>query len=562
MSALSAALLLGATPRTGAQETPAQPDAVLFPLAPRTQTLQPPLPQAGFPVDLDESENPLLRFGNEPVSLTDSFDADLLTPLLPLPPTENTPTSPAPPPTAEEQRLIALGQKVAASVVGLRVWDSLGVELASGIGTYVTSDGVLLTDAGLLHPEIAAKTDYITLVNAEGTSSRVVGFYLVDQTRGVALLQSEEFETTPLELAPGTDFSSERPAHILAISEKRGLVLAQARVQADAAITALGWLNVRGDDSSGAAGSPVLDEEGRATAFIGMVVPLREWKNFALPADAAALALRQQRTALSALDKLPRTPTLRQVIQDPAFVSAFQTLEQKRFEQALRQLVQLTRKYPRSAECWALLGLAATHLGAGPEAVNCQRKAVALDPKAGLYWHQLAFAKLRDAPSPTTSSEDRDALLLAVEQRPDDAMAWLLLASHHVRSGSLDRAEQALRRVTVLSPGYAQAHYLHAYVRGRLGDYAGAQTAIQRSLQLDPKHAEAWYYQGLLHDKNGDPDSAAQAWKTTVRLRPEHPQAWLNLAHAHKKAGHATEARQAILQHQKVRTAASRPSGS
>lgn len=556
-------MLLCAFAAAVAQEKPAQPDAVLFPLAPRPQPTQPLLPQAGFPVDADEYENPLLHFTDSPTSLTDSLaTADLLTPLLPFPPDEDTPAIPSPPPTAEELRLMALGQKVATSVVGLRVWDALGVQLSSGIGSYVTTDGILLTDAGLLHPEIADKADYITLVNADGSNSRVAGFYLVDQTTGVALLQSEDFDTTPLELAPGTDFKQERSAHILAISEKRGLVLAEALVQADPAITALGWLNVRGDDSSGAAGSPVLDAEGRATAFIGMVVPLREWKNFALPADAAALALRQKRAALSPLNKLPRTPGLRQVVQDPAFVSAFQTLEQKRFELALRQLVQLTRKYPRSAECWALLGLAATHLGAGPEAVNCQRKAVALDPKAGLYWHQLAFAKLSDTPAASTSHEDREALLQAVEQRPDDALAWLLLASHHVRSGSLDRAEQALRRVTVLSPGYAQAHYLQAYVRGRLGDYAGAQTAIQRSLQLDPKHAEAWYYQGLLHDKNGDPTSAAKAWRTTVRLRPQHPQAWLNLAHAHKKAGQATEARQAILQHQKVRTSSSRQSKS
>lgn len=560
--ALGALLLLGALAPAAAQEKPAQPDAVLFPLAPRPEPAPPPLPQAGFPVDVNEYENPLLHFTGNPDPMAGSLAADLLPPLLPPPPAEDTPATPAPPPSAEEQRLMALGQKVAASVVGLRVWDALGVQLASGIGSYVTTDGILLTDAGLLHPEIAAKADYITLVNADGTSSRVAGFYLADQATGVALLQSEDHGTTPLELAPGTDFTQERPAHILAISEKRGLVLAEARVQADPAITALGWLNVRGDDSSGAAGSPVLDAEGRATAIIGMVVPLQEWKNYALPADAAALALRQKRAPLRPLSELPRAPGLRQVVQDPAFVSAFQTLEQKRFELALRQLVQLARKYPRSAECWALLGLAATHLGAAPEAVNCQRKAVALDPKAGLYWHQLAFAKLRDSPAASTSSEDREALLQAVEQRPEDALAWLLLASHHARAGALDRAAQALRRVTILAPGYAQAHYLQAYVRGRQGDYAGAQSAIQRSLQLDPKHAEAWYYQGLLHEKNGDPAAAAQAWRATVRLRPQHPQAWLNLAHAHKKAGHATEARQAILEHQKVRAAAARPPAS
>jgi len=542
----------------GEKDKAAQPDAVLFPLAPRAQPAQPPLPREGFPMDSGNYQNPLIIFTEGPASppLPDEMNPDLLPPLLPMLEED---AAPAPPPTAAQLRLMALGEKVAAAVVGIRVWDSLGVQLASGIGSYVTTDGILLTDAGLLHPEIAEKTGYITLVRADGTSTRAAGFYLVDQASGVALLQSEDFDTTPIELAPTADFSRERAAHVLAVSEKRGLVLAEARVQADPAITALGWLNVRGDDSPGAAGSPVLDEEGQAIAIIGMVVPLKEWKNFALPVDAAALALRQKRAPLRPLSELPRTPGLRQVVQDPAFVEAFQTLEQKRLEPAMRELVQITRKYPRSAECWALLGLAASRLGAGPEAVNCQRKAVALDPKAGLYWHQLAFAKMRESPGTgILTGEDSEALSRAVEQRPDDALAWLPLAGPFARAGDLDQADAALRRVTVLSPAYAQAHYLQAYVRGRKGDYAGAETSIQRALQLDPKHAEAWYYQGLLHDKKGAPASAAKAWRNTVRLRPDHPQAWLNLAHAHKKAGQATEARQAILEHQKVRSAAAR----
>ncbi len=269
--------------------------------------------------------------------------------------------------------------------------------------------------------------------------------------------------------------------------------------------------------------------------------------------DAAAFHIRKSRAPLQPLSRLPQTPKLREVAADPDFVSAFETLRQKRIESAMRKLVQLTRKYPRSAECWALLGLSASYLGAAPEAVNCQRKAVALDPKAGLYWHQLALAKVRETPGalPETT-EDREALELAVDQRPGDKLAWLLLASRNVRDGDLGRAEEALQRVTLLAPEYAQGHYLQAYVRGRRKDYEGAQQAVQQSLKLDPSSAEAWYYQGLLLDKRGAFDEAAKAYRNTVRLRPAHPQAWLNLANAYKKTGRPTEARQAFIQHQKL----------
>jgi tetratricopeptide (TPR) repeat protein len=536
-------------------EKPALPDAVLNPLAPRPATVSPTLPEPGPPIDLDHYENPLLLFdgaGGPPVD--PAWKTDLLTPLAPMPEEE-----PAPEPSAEEKRLLQLGARVAASVAAVRVCDKFGALLAIGIGSYVSPDGVLLTDAGLLHPEIAERVDYVTLQHADGTSSRVRGFYHVDLVTGIALLQSEESETEPIALAPGRDFTAEQEAHVLAVSEKRGLVLASARVQADAAVTGLGWLNVRGEDSPGAVGSPVLDAEGRLTALIALAVPLKNWKNFALPADAAALLLRETRAPLRPLTELPRRPGLREVTNEPAFAEAFRLLEQKRFTAALRKLLPLARRYPRSAECWALLGLNALHLNAGPEALNCQRKAVALDPTAGLYWHQLAVSRMRaGTEAPPAEDEDREALQLAVDQQPNDAQAWLLLAGHLARAGDLTAADDALRRTTLLAPENARAHYLLACVRGKLGDHDGAQTAVRRSLSIAPDQADAWFYQGLLQTQRGEHAEAAKSWQRTVRLQPRHPQAWLNLAHAQRKAGRETEARQAILEHQKVRVQAAR----
>jgi tetratricopeptide (TPR) repeat protein len=403
-----------------------------------------------------------------------------------------------------------------------------------------------------LHPEIAEKIDYITVTGADGTHQKVTGFYTADLTTGVTLLQGELTDTTPLELAPDTSFRDEQPCHVLAMSEKRGLVLADAKAQMDSALTGLGWLNVRGLDSPGGVGSPVINDVGQVIGIVGMQVPLKSWMNFALPCDAAAFQIRKTRSALQPLTNLPKTPKLREVANDADFVRAFETLQKRRIESAMRQFVALARKYPRSAECWALLGLSASYLGAAPEALNCQRKAVALDPKTGLYWHQLAFAKLRENPNaiPDTT-EDREALELATEQRPNDALAWLLLASRRVRDGDLASAEDALKRVILLAPNYAQAYYLSAYVRGRLKDYDGAQTAITQSLKLNPGYSEAWYYQGLLFDKRNSLDEAAKAYRNTVRLRPTHPNAWKNLAYSLKKSGRSTEAKEAFAEHTK-----------
>ncbi|GEP44861.1 tetratricopeptide repeat protein [Brevifollis gellanilyticus] len=525
--------------------------------APPVISVEPDLPEgaAGFPVDVNNYENPLLLFqgAKQEIPMADEPSPDLLPPIAPYLPGEKVPEgTPDKPLTPDELRLRSLGIKIVSSVVGLRVWDSFGTQLASGVGCYVSADGVILTDSGLLHPEIAEKIDYITVTGADGTNTKVSGFYVADLTSGIALLQGEDTDTTPLELKADTDFRQEQASHVLAMSEKRGLVLADATVQMDGALTGLGWLNVRGKDSPGGVGSPVVNDAGQMIGIVAMQVPLKSWMNFALPCDAAAFELRKGRAPLKPLTSLPKSPKLRDVANDPEFVRAFETLQKRRVESAMRQFVTLARKYPRSAECWALLGLSASYLGAAPEALNCQRKAVALDPKAGLYWHQLAFAKLREkAGMADDTTEDKEALELATEQRPNDALAWLLLASRRVRDGDLGSADDALKRVMLLAPNYAQAHYLSAYVKGRQKDYEGAQTAITQSLKLNPGYSEAWYYQGLLLDKNGDPNEAAKAYRNTVRLRPTHPNAWKNLAYALKKGGKTSEAREAFEEHTK-----------
>ena len=542
------------------------PDSVLNPLVPSKEPAPPlPLPMDelglpihdGAPVDVNDYENPLLLFQGDQAGLpmADDLNPDLLPPLVPLPPETPVPLRPDEPPTADEQRLMALGARIAQSVVGVRVWDEFGTELASGIGSYVTNDGLLLTDTGLLHPEWAGKIDYITLTGADGSSARVTGFYAADLHTGVTLLQSSQKATQPIALKPDTDLASELPCMVLAITEKRGLVLAEAKVKRDPDLTGLGWLNVKGADSPGGVGSPVVTHDGKVVAMVGMKVPIKSWMNFALPIDQAAFEISKSRPPLRSLDQLPTSPQLAEVVKNPRFLDAFESLQRKRLEYALKKWLNLTAEYPRSAECWALLGLCASYLGAGPEAINCQRKAVALDPKSGLYWHQLALAKIRESePGATKSIEDREALELAVKQRPDDQLALLLLASRYVRDGDYGLANDTLKRLTLMAPNYAQGFYLQAYVRGKLRDFKGAEQSIARSLKLDPDSSEAWYYQGLVYDWKGDYLEAAEAFKKATRLRPKHPQAWLNLAHAYRKAGRSTEAREAFITHQKIGT--------
>jgi tetratricopeptide (TPR) repeat protein len=542
-SALWSGLLLTSAAQT--PPPPAKPEAPAL-----------PLPETIAPEGLD-SPNPLLLFDPTrrppPGQMNQPDDSDLQ-PLSPFMPGETPP--PAPPPTdltPAQRELIALAQKVAGSVVSVRVWDEFGGLLAAGVGAFVSADGMILTDSSLLHPEIAADIDYITTTAANGTNHRVTGFYTADLRSGVALLQSDGPAPIPLQLKTDHDFSKPSACRVVALSDKRGLLIADAKVSWEDTLAGQGWLSLRGEDSPGGVGSPVLDATGSIIGLVAMKTPLTSWMNFALPAEMAAFEMQRKRPPLKALSALPRVPKRADVAKDPEFLTAYTQIQSRSMSAATRTLLRLTKKYPRSAECWALLGISAGYMGATPDALSCQRKAVALDPQSGLYWHQMAMAQIRsrsvgDTANPV-ESEEYEALIKATEANANDRISWLLLASHHIKAGRLSEAEAALKRLIFLAPTYAQGFYLLAFVKSKTNDYPAAKAAIQRCLEINDQQSAAWYLLGLIHEKLGENKDAADAFRKTTRINPDHPQAWLNLARTLKTMGRLTEATQAYREH-------------
>jgi tetratricopeptide (TPR) repeat protein len=541
-------LQLGHVPAHAQQSTPPQGAAVL------------PLPLPGeMPPDSLDSPNPLLFFDPSKTVPTDQISPNAderLQPLSPFMPGETPPVIPRPPAadlTPAQRELIALAQKVAGSVVSLRVWDEFGGLLSAGVGAFVSNDGLILTDSSLLHPEIAGQIDYITTTAANGTNHRITGFFIADLQSGVALLQSDGPAPPPLAFNTEHDFSKRSACRVVALSDKRGLLIADAQVSWDDTLAGQGWLTLRGEDSPGGVGSPVLAADGSIIGVVAMKTPLKSWMNFATPVDLAAFEMQKKRPPLKPLAALPKTPKRADVARDQDFLTAFNQIQSRSMSAATRTLLRLTKKYPRSAECWALLGISAGYMGATPDALSCQRKAVALDPQSGLYWHQMAMAQIRSRAAGDTTNpveaEEYEALIKATEANANDRISWFLLAGHHIKAGRLEEAETALKKLTFLAPTYAQGFYLMGYVKSRSNDYEAAVASLKRCLEINNQQSAAWYLLGLVHEKSGNSKEAVVAFRKTTQIFPNHPQAWLNLALALKKLGRLTEANQAYKEH-------------
>jgi tetratricopeptide (TPR) repeat protein len=446
--------------------------------------------------------------------------------------------------------LVELARKVAPAVLSLRAWDGYGNELARGCGFFIGEQGALLTDMSVVHPDFAARLEYISITTGTGQTHRVSGVWAQNLETGFTVLQSDARDTPFLVVDPQFNFAREQTVSLVALHENHGLTLADAFIKADDTAAGAGWLNLRGEDSPGEPGSPVLSAEGKVVALVAMRVPQGKWFNFGIRIEAVADVLRKMPEGTPApLGVLAKTQ-LPPVQQDQRFIEAFLALQQGRARTATAALVRLLKPYPRSAELWALLGLGFAQLGAKDEAANCNRKAVALDPTMGEAWRQLGVNQLAAAPVPAA----REALEKAVVERPADRLAWQLLAEQQLLARQFAEAERSLLEVLKLESDYAQASYLLGYAKASQGDYRGAEEAVRHCLRQDKKHVAAWFYLGLLCARQGRLAEAAEAYRQAVALDPKHPNAWRNLALVQRQLGRTAEAGVAFERHRRLGT--------
>lgn len=511
------------------------------------------LPEFDLPeFDLDDLENPLFpsRDGGRPSDAGEGADGE-----------EPPPPSGEPPGKLEivipddvspaQRRLLTVARSVVSSVLSLRAYDRYGMELARAAGFFISSGGLIASDVAIVSPAIQGEIAYITAIAGDRTTFRIRGVWLRDPESGVALLQADAMNTPTLKFASTFDAGSKQDVYVVAFDdETRGLLLADAVAEMDESLAGQGWMNIAGEDSAGDPGSPVLNADAKVVGMVAMRLPREEWINFAVPLGGIDIEAFRDATELTPLDRLDRLH-YGDITQSTAFLKAFNLLYERDYQRARRALLKLSRSYPRSAEVWALLGLASNKVGALEEAVACQRKAVSLDPEAGSLWRQLAVSEMQSGKTERAENTEtlRETLEQAVINRPGDRVAWMLLAQSHIADEEWREADRALRQVVKIEPDYATGLYLLGFVRGKLGDLENATVAVKRSLALNSRNDDAWFFLGLLYSANKETKAAIKAFREATRHNPNHPNAWANLAAEYRKDGNLTEARLAIGKH-------------
>src|ERR1700682_3844920 len=163
------------------------------------------------------------------------------------------------------------------------------------------------------------------------------------------------------------------------------------------------------------------------------------------------------------------------------------------------------------------LGVAYMNQQKFAEAQKYFEKALAADPKFAIARLNLGISLL----SQQKLDQARETLEAATQQLPKDPYAWYNLGLVYKDVGETEKAINAFRHVTDLSPE-ADAHYFIGYLETQLQHYDQAITEFQKAITAFPYHASAEFGIARAYQRKGDSDSARQHLARFQKITSEH----------------------------------------
>ncbi|HEX7078847.1 MAG TPA: tetratricopeptide repeat protein [Candidatus Eisenbacteria bacterium] len=238
-----------------------------------------------------------------------------------------------------------------------------------------------------------------------------------------------------------------------------------------------------------------------STAFAAKTVARnRDWKDnltlFTADLAASSRSAKEQGDLASTLASMAdeeKDPAVRQQLVDDAILH-------------FRKAIEI---YPEHSLAWFGLGNVLAKQGTArlPEAIECYRHVVSLEPRKAVAYLELALAADRLGDHATALENVRRYRSL----KPEDSEVELLEATYLERNGQVDSAivscEGLIRREPRNAAALAEAGRLLATYRH---DYPGAAAYMSRSLAIDSTKSATYENLGSLQILIGEPRVAVQ----------------------------------------------------
>ncbi|HEX8013085.1 MAG TPA: sulfotransferase [Casimicrobiaceae bacterium] len=203
---------------------------------------------------------------------------------------------------------------------------------------------------------------------------------------------------------------------------------------------------------------------------------------------------------------------------------AVDALRAGRLPAAERLFLEVSRRQPRNADAWIMLGMLAQRQGRAPEAIARLQHALSIGARSAetrlllgnVYreagFHAEAIAVLEDA----------------VRRHPGDAALGSDLGLAYLYGQRIAESVACLQQAITLDPRLAAAHYNLACALERQRRYAEALVAYGRAIEVAPNLAHAHSRMGNLLHAQGRREEALACFRRAAAAAPGTPTGRLN----------------------------------
>jgi tetratricopeptide (TPR) repeat protein len=219
-----------------------------------------------------------------------------------------------------------------------------------------------------------------------------------------------------------------------------------------------------------------------------------------------------------------------------------------------RLLVEsICRENPEYADAWLLLGSLHGHLGEFPQAEQCLRQGLSLQPQNAAGHYQLAAAlKAQGKPGEAIRHYRQ-----TVQLQPGLARAHNDLGVTLQEQGQLDKATACYEEAIRLQPDYTMAHYNLGSVKKAQGNYNAAEYHYRQALASKNDFVAAHLALGLVQQAQENPTGAVTHYRQALRIDPSSDEAYYKLGKILQNLKKSDEALTAL--HKAVELNAGRP---
>lgn len=218
---------------------------------------------------------------------------------------------------------------------------------------------------------------------------------------------------------------------------------------------------------------------------------------------------------------------------------AFLALKRGRTEEAIRLLTQACKSLPRDADAWYRLGTLYGQQGNLPAALDCARRAVAIDPK-----HADAHCVIGNVlASQGKHQEAMTHYRRALERKPHDPALLLNYGTALFLAGEHEQAAEYLLEAAKYRSDDATVHNNLGNVFKALNEHQKAIIHYEKALKLKPELVEAHLNLGdILISRLGHPQAAEFHYRQATALQPDNLQAIAGLVNTLRYQGRLDEA--------------------